>query len=176
MNKDKLILRTLRLEDELSFLKALDEFSSSGSNMEFAFQYNPQESFKYYVDKVNSWPNSNNASDSFVPNTYFVGIINKTVVGRVSFRHHLNPFLERIGGHIGYCVIPSQQRKGYATEMLKQALDFGRTLGLNKVLITCDTNNIGSKKVIENNGGIFESISNEPDLKIQKNRYWIYLQ
>jgi predicted acetyltransferase len=44
---------------------------------------------------------------------------------------------------------------------------------LNKVLITCDVNNIASIRVVEANGGILENTTDEPELKIQKNRYWI---
>jgi predicted acetyltransferase len=57
--------------------------------------------------------------------------------------------------------------------MLKQSLRFAKEIGLNKVLITCDVNNIASIRVVEANGGILENTTNEPELKIQKNRYWI---
>ena len=113
--------------------------------------------------------------NTFVPNTYYVGVVANKIVGRLSFRHRLNDFLEQIGGHIGYGVIPSQRRKGYATIMLKQSLVFAKAMGLDKVLLTCDTNNIASMRVIEANGGVFENITNEPEFKIQKNRYWINL-
>jgi predicted acetyltransferase len=175
MPSKQLELRMLRIEDEVSFRDAVREFTESDSNLDFAFQFEDAVCFKEYVEMVNSWSEGKNLPATFVPHTYYVGVVAGKIVGRLSFRHKLNDFLERIGGHIGYCVVPSQRRRGYASDMLKQSLEFARVRGLSKVLITCDTNNIGSKRIIEANGGVFENTSNEPELKIQKNRYWIGL-
>jgi predicted acetyltransferase len=170
-------LRTLRIEDEIPFRHAVREFteSESDSHLTFAFDYESSFPFDKYVETVNSWPNGMNLPANFVPNTYYVAVVARKIVGRLSFRHQLNDFLERIGGHIGYCVVPSKRRCGFATEMLRQSLGFARSMGIDRVLVTCDTNNIGSMRVIEANGGIFENTSDEPELKIQKNRYWINL-
>lgn len=173
MISEDLQLRELRVADEMSFLDAIREFTDA--EMPFAFQHNPNVSFQEYVDKVNSWPYGENLPDDFVPSSYYVAVKAGKIVGRLSFRHSLNDFLERIGGHIGYAVIPSQRRRGYAKGMLKQSLGFARKKGLNRVLITCDINNIASIRVIEANGGVLENTTNEPELKIQKYRYWISL-
>ena len=175
MASEKLILRTLRPEDETAFQRAVQGFSASDPDIEFAFQYNDNMDFKAYVEMVNAWPYGEKLPAQFVPNTFYVGVVAGRIVGRLSFRHELNDFLERLGGHIGYCVIPSQQRRGYATEMLKQFLDFARVQGRDRVLITCDTDNIASMKVILHNGGVLENTTDEPELKVQKNRYWINL-
>jgi predicted acetyltransferase len=42
--------------------------------------------------------------------------------------------------------------------MLKLALIECRKIGLEKILLTCDTDNIPSNKVIQRNGGILENI------------------
>ena len=65
-------------------------------------------------------------------------------------RHELNEFLLKIGGHIGYGVVPEKRRKGYATSMLQKSLSYAKNIPLDKVLITCDEDNFGSIKVIEN--------------------------
>ena len=51
-------------------------------------------------------------------------------------------------------------------------------MGLEKVLITCNDDNIGSAKFIENNGGILQDIiKNVVDgKKIYTKRYWIELK
>lgn len=170
---NRLELRTLRVEDERLFRDAEREFAASDSTTSFAFQYEPSIPFDRYVEMVNSWPNGTNLPENFVPNTYCVAVVEGKIVGRLSFRHRLNDFLLKIGGHIGYCVIPSQRRRGFATEMLRQALGIAESMGMERVLVTCDTNNIGSMRVIEANGGVFENTSDDPDLSIQKNRYWI---
>ena len=173
MAPDHIELRALRVEDELSFLDAIREFTDK--EVQFAFKYDPGVNFSEYVDKVNSWPDGKSLPGDFVPNSYYVAVIADKIIGRVSIRHELNDFLERIGGHIGYAVIPSQRGRGYVKNMLKQSLGFAKARGLNRVLITCDVNNIASIRVVEANGGVFEHTTNEPMLKIQKHRYWINL-
>ena len=107
-----------------------------------------------------------------VPNTFFWAIVGSKVVGFLDIRHYLNKNLSTIGGHIGYAVVPSERRKGCATEMLRLGLKQAWKLGNKKALITCDEDNIGSRKVIEKNGGIFAGKhKNKEGIKL---RYWIY--
>ena len=82
------------------------------------------------------------------------------VIGCIELRHTLNEALAVIGGHIGYSVVPSERRKGYATEMLRLALQKAKEAGLDKVLLTCDTDNVASCKTIERCDGKLEQ--NEP--------------
>ncbi len=55
--------------------------------------------------------------------------------------------------------------------MLRLALPEAKEIGLEKVLITCDDDNIASAKVIENNGGIFERFVEKNSKKMR--RYWV---
>ena len=93
------------------------------------------------------------------------------MVGAVNIRHDLNDYLLKYGGHIGDGIRPSERRKGYATEMIRLALEECRKLGLTRVLMTCDKNNIGSAKSIIRNGSILEDEVWENDSV--KQRYWI---
>ena len=72
-------------------------------------------------------------------------------IGEISIRHELNAVLEQYGGHIGYGIRYSEWNKGYGTLMLKLALPEAEKLGLKRVLITCDEDNIGSARVMEKN-------------------------
>lgn len=98
------------------------------------------------------------------------------IVGMLQIRHYLNDYLEKYAGHIGYSTAPSERRKGYASLMLKTALDKCRELGLDRVLITCNDDNEGSRRTIISNGGIYESTEYEPDDKEYIERYWISLK
>lgn len=95
------------------------------------------------------------------------------ILGAVHIRHRLNEKLLFMGGNIGYGIAPSERQKGYANFILSNALKFCIKLGLEKALVTCDKDNIGSAKTIQKNGGILENEIVE-DGKI-KQRYWIKL-
>jgi predicted acetyltransferase len=79
-------------------------------------------------------------------------------LGTVIIRHHLPPALERAGGHLGYHVVPGHRRRGHATQMLAEALVVCQQLGLRQVLVTCPPDNVGSRRVIEANGGVLDRI------------------
>ena len=83
----------------------------------------------------------------------------------------LNDYLLKYGGHIGDGIRPSERRKGYATQMIGLALEECKKLGIDRVLLVCDKDNIGSAKSIVNNGGVLENEFLEGNKLIQ--RYWI---
>ena len=82
-------------------------------------------------------------------------------------RHRLTEFLRDVGGHVGYYVRPSRRRRGHATAMLRAVLPYAADLGLERVLVTCDDTNEGSRRVIEAAGGVLE------DQRGVKLRYWL---
>jgi predicted acetyltransferase len=86
-------------------------------------------------------------------------------------RHSLNDFLRRLGGHIGYIVVPDHRGRGHATEMLRQGLDLARSMGLEKVLVTCDEGNVASRRTIEKCGGEYEKSNSGPEAPAGKRRY-----
>ncbi|MBQ6146940.1 MAG: GNAT family N-acetyltransferase, partial [Clostridia bacterium] len=93
----------------------------------------------------------------------------------LQIRHYFNEYLEKYSGHIGYSVRPSERRKGYATAMLRDALPYCRELGIRDVLISCLTDNEGSRRTILRNGGVYESTVLEPERDRYLERYWIHL-
>lgn len=73
-------------------------------------------------------------------------------IGEITIWHRLTEELSRYGGHIGYGIRFSRWNQGFGTQMLALALEEAKKLGLSKVLITCDDDNIGSARVMEKNG------------------------
>lgn len=111
--------------------------------------------------------------EGWVPDsTYWLIEEEYRILGVVNIRHSLTNHLMNAGGHIGYGIRPSERQKGYATEILRLALEKTRELGINRVLVVCDAINIGSEKTILKNGGVEDNDFVEDDGNVIK-RYWI---
>lgn len=99
--------------------------------------------------------------------------------GRVDIRHSLTEYLKRIGGHVGYIIRPGARQQGYGTKLLALTLDKIRShqpnINTQRVLITCDEDNLGSKKIIEHNGGVFVGYTEQPAPLAKKMRFLIPL-
>lgn len=99
----------------------------------------------------------------------------KKLCGMILVRHCFNNFPEKFAGHIGYSVCPSMRQRGIATQMLRDCLPFCKSIGLDKVLISCRADNEGSRRVILANGGVYENTVFVPDKNISVERYRITL-
>lgn len=97
-------------------------------------------------------------------------------LGVTSVRHELTDELRRIGGHIGYVINPDRRREGFGKLILRLVLPKARELGLKRVLLTCDSTNVGSIKIIEGNGGVLEDEIDVEGEPVSKRRYWIDLE
>ncbi|MGZ4600581.1 MAG: GNAT family N-acetyltransferase [Oryzihumus sp.] len=102
-----------------------------------------------------------------VPDTVLWVVDGEQMLGRVSIRHSLTPFLLEVGGHIGYAVRPSARRRGHASAALRLALAVAHDLGIDPALLTCDEDNTASRLVIERAGGRLD------DVRAGKRRYWL---
>jgi len=127
--------------------------------------------FDKYIDEFKQ--EEINPKEGFVPATTYFALDKErnVIVGAIQIRHYLNEHLRNSGGHIGDGVRPSERRKGYATEMIGLALQICKNMGLDRVMISCNENNIGSKKSILNNGGIYERTVDEDGENLEI--YWI---
>jgi predicted acetyltransferase len=57
----------------------------------------------------------------------------RKLMGTINVRYPYLGYVQ-VHGHIGYGIRPSERRKGYATMMLKLALEHCKKIGLEKVL------------------------------------------
>ena len=95
MKTDGLKLRQLLSEDEISFRYAVAAFANEVPPFEFAFDFEESVPFIEYIRKLERWSSGDGLPDKFVPNTFFVGVVDDQIVGRLSLRHHLNDFFAK---------------------------------------------------------------------------------
>jgi len=168
----KLILVKLENKYRRHLTDMLDEWYATGEKIiPYAIRRLDYLDFDNYMDNLEIKDDSN----GLVPDSTFFCLDEDTdqFVGAVNIRHYLNDTLLLNGGHIGDGVVPSQRRKGIATKMIALALDECKKLGIQRVLMVCDKDNIGSARSIQKNGGVLE---NEVEVDgVVEQRYWIGL-
>lgn len=170
-----LVLRKLTKEDEAAFREGLKLFSDMDSDW-YSFVWKEGMNFKEHLKILDDQFHGIGLEPGRVPHSMLYAFVDGKIIGRASIRHDLNEFLMRAGGNIGYAVATHYRKKGYASEILKQSLDYCRNvLKLDQVLITCDDDNVGSIKTIEKNGGELENKIFLEEENITKRRYWIVL-
>lgn len=150
----------------------MDEWSTASEEIiPYAIRKNDYRDFDYYLEHLEV----KDDTGSLVPDSTFFCLDEERgiFVGAVNIRHYLNDRLLRNGGHIGDGVRPSERRKGIATAMIGLALAECQKLGIDRILMVCNKDNIGSAKSIQNNGGVLE---NEIEVNgVIEQRYWIEL-
>ncbi len=156
------------------FVKMVEEYRAFGEKEYFDMYKEALIDFNAYVKKLNE---NIKGCDGWVPTyTFWLINMNNEILGVVRIRPSLNhEYVRKFAGNIGYDISPLSRKKGYGIALLKLALEKAKVINLNKVLITCDDDNVASKKIIENNGGIFESKIFKEENKKELRRYWITL-
>jgi predicted acetyltransferase len=163
-------LRPFRISDEPAARAAQRELMDY--DFPFMLGWEPDQPWAEYLDRLEQRRRGVDVPADRVPATFLAAVVDGAVVGRVSIRHELNDFLLNVGGHIGYAVRPDYRRRGFATEILRQALIVARSEGIDEVLVTCDVDNVASATIIERMGGVMEDIRPDPEGP-PKRRYWI---
>jgi predicted acetyltransferase len=171
MNRLKLVLPTPEYKEKIMDYKR--EFIENGDSMDGTAGLKNAESFEAWYLAFCDNLKEETVREGLVPATTYMAVSNEDgrLIGMIDIRHRLNDYLSKFGGHIGYSIRKSERQQGYATEMLALALKECAKINIDKVLITCDKNNIGSAKTIVNNGGKLENEVPEGDRITQ--RYWI---
>ena len=156
-------------------LEYKDEFDNNNEILHGTAGLGKAENFEEWLKAIVDNSFEETVRQGFVPSSTYlaVRVEDDKLLGMIDIRHKLNEYLFNFGGHIGYSIRKSERRKGYAKETLGQALGKCREMGLDKVLITCDKENIASASTIKSQGGVLENEVNEEDEIVQ--RYWINL-
>ena len=150
--EEKLYLKYPSIDDKDEWLDYTNEYFSL-NEASVVSGYKKDSDYKEWLDRINNERNEIVQDDRVPASVYFLMNGDK-IIGCISIRHNLNnDMLRKYGGHIGYNIRPSERGKGYGTKMLYLALFKCEELGLTDVMVTCKKDNLGSMKVIENNGG-----------------------
>ena len=120
------------------------------------------ENFQDYLEYLHKYSKGNDMPQGEVITSTFWLIDKKEVVGVVRIRHQE----VECAGHIGYDISPDCRNRGYGFKILKLALEKSIKIGIIEVILTCNIDNIASKKIIEKNNGkllgtIFDEEENE---------------
>lgn len=169
----ELILRPLKSKDEQFFLEAYQRLGSDDLSW-LTFVWQPGMNFEEHLKILEERSLGINVLPGRVPDTMLYAFQGEQIVGRVSIRHELNEHLLNVGGHVGYYVFQDSRGKGVGTEILRMSLLYcSQKIGLSRILLTCDDDNLGSIRTIEKNHGKLENVILFEGKS--KRRYWINL-
>lgn len=168
-----LILRELTAADEAAFFKGAKHWAGESPHW-YSFLWQPGGmSYAEMLERLKKEAAGVELAPGRVPHTMLYAFLEGEIIGRVSIRHELNDHLRHRGGHIGYAVAPHLRRKGYATEMVRQGLEYCRKLGIADVMVTCADDNEPSWRIVEYFGGKLQDKIWDAEDEEMIRRYWI---
>ena len=160
---------------EADFWAMCGEYQRAGERYEPSWLLPPGRDFGAYLRRLDEVREGIAPLPGGVPMSVFWLVRGGVILGTCYFRWALTDLLRIEGGHIGYKVRPSQRRKGYGTHILERALGLAREQEMDRVLVTCNTSNVPSARIIEKNGGRFSGEGRSPHTGKLVSRYWIDL-
>ena len=152
----KLVRPTTELKEE-----ALDYRQEHFKNNELIINgselLDKTELYEEWLDSITKNTNIETVNPNWVLTDTFFAIreLDNKIIGIIDLRHTLNDFLKDFGNS-GYSVRPSERRKGYATEMLRQLKEYAKVCGMKELHLSVERDNIPSIKTIIKNGGVIE--------------------
>ena len=176
---ERFYLEEPSLERKDEIIEYLDEFVKYNSNINGTGSLDKiydGYTFEEALERCLNMKNEEYAkSINRVPGKTFL-LIRKNdnkIVGTINIRWNLSEDMLKFGGHIGYGIRPIERRKGYNKIQLYLVLLEAQKLNLDKVMLDCSVDNLGSDKTIKALGGILERCELDESDNTMTNVYWI---
>ena len=160
-------LRELTINDGTDVFEMIQDIGVGENGFNNSLYSDDFSLFQEKLLKNHEMSEALNLEPQYVPQTIYWLYVNGQPIGYGKLRHYLNQALLQHGGHIGYVISPMNREKGYAKKLLKELLQKAKEKGIDRVLLTCDSHNLASRKVIETNNGQLKEIKNNSCF------YWI---
>jgi predicted acetyltransferase len=164
----KLIKPTL--EYQKSFCEMVADFKKH-NEIEYPKYFTENESYEQYVSNLIKMEDE--ICNEYPTESFWLINDNDEIVGTIRYRKSLNEYTVIDGGHIGFDIRPSYRRNGYGNIILNKMLEILYERNVDKVLVTCELDNVGSKRIIEKNSGFFENEQISKRTNKMVRRYWI---
>lgn len=170
--KSRVVLTAMSPGRDLEFAEMLDEFRAARETHVYSgHQAIAWDGYAGFYDLISRMKHGGYPTPEIVPmDSYFIEADGR-MLGDLFIRHQLSDHLEKIGGHIGYKVRPSCRNRGVATASLRLGLKALADLGIEHALVTCNTTNAASARVIEKCGGMRIEDALLED-RVER-RYWV---
>ena len=156
MHKNICLVRpTLELKEKA--LEYRKEHFTHGENIINGSElFDKTDNYEEWLSGVTLNTNPKTVNENWVVTDTFFAVRenDNKIVGMIDLRHTLNEFLKDLG-NCGYSVRPSERKKGYATEMLRQICNIAKGYGLPELKLSVTPGNLASVRTIQNNGGVY---------------------
>lgn len=169
----RLVAPTVKLRK--AYLRMLADFRAAGERYHSQEQRPARRDFAAFTASLIDQAHGLSPAPGSAPQSTYWAVLGKEVVGTIRLRHRLTESLRVEGGNVGYDVAPACRNRGYASAMLAMLKPVARQFGFEKLLLTCDADNLPSARVIRANGGVYDGQSPSGATGKMVCRYWIAL-
>jgi predicted acetyltransferase len=153
-------LSAVDANDGLEIFEMIREISPGENGFQISGHGISEQDFPKWKQSRIDMANGINLDPKYVPQTTYWLRNDGYPAGISKLRVRLNDALLINGGHIGYCIRPTERGKGYANILLAKTIEMAKNINLKRVLLTCIIDNTPSWKTIEKCGGILEKMEN----------------
>lgn len=166
----KMVLPTA--ENKGGVLRFYEKMEKNGDE---CIGFKNRHDYERWLAEMTDRRDGKNLPQGYVRENFYLCYDKNKLIGVFSLKFELTSFLLNYGGHVGYAVTPEERNKGYATEIFAEGKRLAKTFGFERLLATCDEDNVASERVIVKNGGILEDKRFDDEENAFVKRFWVTL-